>query len=471
MRYLIGGSGVGGLRALQEWVGQVPDTEVRPLVREAYRAYGVGAARAAIVLTWTAVCADLIGKVRQLHEQGEPEARALTEQVESVQQGSLDKTAVHTMQQVEGSLLDTAVALELIDATQRLHLERLREDRNLCAHPSLRPLGELFDPQPEYARAYLAAALDAVLVHPASQGRKVVDAFREHVRGTGFIGEPTHIAQVFYHRVRPAARRRVVDFAAKHALLELPVEGIEAVELADRMAVCLHVFAAQDRDLVRDAIARTCPRLLTAQPEVQLRAAGRLGDLEAFWSGADEALAGQLDALVRTAAAEHAQPVWWNRMLDGGQVGVLALAADAQARTALPGLEAAFTALPAHKRARVISYRPGPYFAGGLPVLMAGVLSFDQGEGFARTAVLPCAPYLTLEHHQELLTAWTNNGQCWGRQMPGYLIDLFHATAHLGDARLPSWRALLASIEQDVATYAVIAGGIGEPTQVPGTAA
>jgi hypothetical protein len=55
--------------------------------------------------------------------------------------------------------------------------------------------------------------------------------------------------------------------------------------------------------------------------------------------------------------------------------------------------------------------------------------------------------------------------------MPGYLIDLFHATAHLGDPRLPSWRALLASIEQDVATYAVIAGGIGEPTQVPGTAA
>lgn len=114
-------------------------------------------------------CADLIGKVRQLHEQGEPEARALTEQVESAQ-GNPDPAAVRIMRQVEGSLLQTAVALELIDATQERQLERLREDRNPCAHPSLRPLGELFDPQPEYARAHLAVALDAVLVHPASQG-------------------------------------------------------------------------------------------------------------------------------------------------------------------------------------------------------------------------------------------------------------------------------------------------------------
>lgn len=32
------------------------------------------------------MCADLIGKVRQLHEQGEPEARTLTQQVEEAQE-------------------------------------------------------------------------------------------------------------------------------------------------------------------------------------------------------------------------------------------------------------------------------------------------------------------------------------------------------------------------------------------------
>lgn len=119
----------------------------------------------------------------------------------------------------------------------------------------------------------------------------------------------------------------------------------------------------------------------------------------------------------------------------------------------------------------MIGFRAGPYFSGHLPALMADVRSFDEGELVARTAVLPCAPYLSLDQHQELLTAWTDHGQCWGRAMPAILVELFRATAHLGDARLPAWRALLASIEQDVAAYAAIAGGIGEPTQVPGTAA
>jgi hypothetical protein len=86
-------------------------------------------------------------------------------------------------------------------------------------------------------------------------------------------------------RVRPAARRRVTDFAAKHAMLELPVEGIAPSELADRMATCLTVFAAQDADLVRDAVTHNAQRLLTATAGIQLRAAGRLGTLEAFWSG------------------------------------------------------------------------------------------------------------------------------------------------------------------------------------------
>jgi hypothetical protein len=409
------------------------------------------------------VCADLIGKVRQLHEQGEGQAQTLVQQVESAQ-GRLDGAAVRTMQQVEGALLETALTLELIDATQKLQLERLREDRNLCAHPSLRPMGELFDPQPEYARAHLAAALDGVLVHPASQGRKIVETFADHVRDPGFIGEPVHIAQVFYHRVRPAARRRVADFAAKHALLELPVpEGIRAAELADRMAACLHVFAAQDHDLVREAIARACPRLLTAPTPVQLRAAGRLGDLEAFWSGTDEPMHSHLDALIRTAVADHAEA--WGKAIDPGELQVLALASDPQVRTALPGLEKAFIGLPAHKRAQVIAHRPSAYFAGHLAALMADAAGFDHGESLARTAVLPCAEHLTLEQNQELLTAWKDNPQCWGRAMPYHLVDLYQATEHLGDARMSAWRELLAGIDPSKPAYAVISAGIGEPTE------
>jgi hypothetical protein len=198
------------MRDLEEQIARVVNAEVRPLVREAYRCYTAGAARAAIVLTWTAVCADLIDKIATLQQSGEPEARDLTTAVESAQ-GSLSRDSVRAMQEVEGSLLETSRTLELIDVTQELHLERLREDRNLCAHSSLRPLGELFNPPLEYARAHLFVALDAVLVYPASQGRTVVKAFAAHVLDPAFVGDPEHIAHAFFRQVRPATQRRVVE--------------------------------------------------------------------------------------------------------------------------------------------------------------------------------------------------------------------------------------------------------------------
>ncbi|MFH9016636.1 hypothetical protein ACH4C6_35790 [Streptomyces sp. NPDC017943] len=45
---------------LEERVNRVFNPDLRPLVSEAYRCYVSGSARGAIVLTWTAVCADLI---------------------------------------------------------------------------------------------------------------------------------------------------------------------------------------------------------------------------------------------------------------------------------------------------------------------------------------------------------------------------------------------------------------------------
>lgn len=78
------------------------------------------------------------------------------------------------MQDVERELLAKTGALELIDAIERRQLERIREDRHLCAHPSLRPLGTFVMPSVECARAHLVTALEALLIHPPSQGRRAV---------------------------------------------------------------------------------------------------------------------------------------------------------------------------------------------------------------------------------------------------------------------------------------------------------
>lgn len=132
---------------LEVKINQVWHQEVRPLVAEAYRCYTMGSARASIVVTWTAVCADLIHKLHQLAEDGEGEAAAVVKKIDSAREKPDDKQAVRTMQEVENSLLDIAERLELVDFVQKRELERLKEDRNLAAHPLCAPWVSSSPPQ------------------------------------------------------------------------------------------------------------------------------------------------------------------------------------------------------------------------------------------------------------------------------------------------------------------------------------
>lgn len=444
---------------LEVQVARVANAEVRPLVTEAYRCYTTGTARAAIVLTWTAVCADLIDKIATLHQSGEGQAADLTKKVEAAR-GKLDHASVTSMQGVEASILDLAVTLELIDATQKVQLERLREDRNLCAHPSLRPLGELFVPSLEYARAHLVAALDAVLIHPASQGRKVVEAFAAHILNPGFVGDPLHIAHAFFRQVRPTARRKVVEFAARHAMLEpaLPDHPVVApADVADRMAQCLRIFAAEDRTLVVEMIKKFAERWSTLQVEVQRRTLVRLGDLDAFWSGMNDATRSHLDAMVRDIGErQKGKPYWEAPVLDASEAGALALVAIAEVRALLPSLETAMAGLSAPRRAEVISHRPCPYFAEFAASLLEEAPSFDDGWDIQHKAVLPCGAYMTEDQLRAALKAWAENSQCWGRGTPDNAVRLYHATAHLGLARDAEFREFISQLAERAETYGVV---------------
>ncbi|MEU7011883.1 hypothetical protein [Streptomyces sp. NPDC046332] len=427
---------------LDDLVNRVVNPDVRPLVKEAHRCYTIGAARAAIVLTWTATCADLIHKIEVLKEQGEPGARALVQDVERAQQpGELD--AVPLMLNVEKTILAVAEKLELVDRTQRTQLERLREDRNLCAHPSLRPLGELYVPTSEYARAHLGAALDAVLVHQPSQGRKVLNSFIAHVADPAFTFEADYLGHIFFDRVRPASRAKLVDFAAKFALLQIEDDSmpLAATMFADRMAQCLRLFADRDQPLAEAYLARHMPRLETAAPTVQLAALGRLGDLPAFWQALPEPMCTLYNAKITNIDTQ----IEANGFLQSDETRALALVAHPEVRARLPALTSAFEALEVTERTRVICARPDPYFLPYLPELLTGARIFEVGEFVARAAVLPSASLMSLEDTKAVLRAWWDNEKCktWGRTMPGHLVAFYYATAHLGTARDEIWRAHL----------------------------
>jgi hypothetical protein len=423
-------------------IPQVWSPDVRPLAEEAWRCYNAGAIRACIAATWTAVTADIITKLVRMADDGDAQAVPFRTALTDAQGKGLSKEGVRAMQTIEATLLDKAAEFELIDSIGARELERIREDRNLCAHPSLRTLGDVYEPRVEVARSHLAIALSALLTHPPTQGRKVLDEFSAYICDPLFVATLPHIQATFFDRVRTGTRSTIITFAAKHALLELdPAGRMSAIEHADRMAVALRAFAQRDRELVRTAVARQSERFQRLDGAALVRAFARLGGEDFLWSSVDQALVTRLQGLVDTPVTVQE----WDP-LPAEMTAVMGLAGSSFARERLPMLEPRFASLSWTQRLYVTAARPDPYFVPAVIQLIHEAGSWRSGEQAGRLLVVH-APFLTIETLRTALDAWCENGQCrQAAEMTSLAVSLFHATAHLGPARGPVFAEFLANV-------------------------
>ncbi|MFD0000243.1 hypothetical protein [Nocardia sp. NPDC127526] len=430
---------------LEILIGQVWSPDVRSLAEEAWRCYNAGAIRACIATTWTAVTADIITKIVQLADGGDRQAVVFRTSLASAQAKGLTQEGVRAMQQIENGLLGKATEFELIDSIGLRELQRIREDRNLCVHPSLRTLDDVYEPRAEIARGHLAVALTTLLTHPPVQGRKVLDEFSTYVCDPFFIASAPHIQAMFYDRVRSAARRNIVTFAAKHALLELdPTAQMPAVEHADRMAETLEALAQRDRELVRTEVEKLVNRFQTLDGATQLRAMIRLGVHDYFWDAMDQALVLRLEGLLYSRIPENDR-----EPLPSDAAAAIGVVRSRFAREKLPGLETRFTLLPWTDRMAVLmSAVPDPYFVPAVLQLVAEAGNFRAGEQ-AGTLLLRHAAFLGGSDLAAAMDAWCKNTQCrQAMEMPGSAVHLFHATAHLGKTRATAFSEFLTGVHE-----------------------
>jgi hypothetical protein len=427
---------------METLIRQVWSPDVRPLAAEAWRCYNAGATRACIAATWTAITADIITKLVWMADDGDTQAVPFRTTLRSAQGKGLNRDGVRAMQAIEATLLDKAAEFELIDSIGVRELERIREDRNLCVHPSLRALGDVYEPRPEVARGHLAIALNTLLTNPPTQGGKVLDEFSAYICDPLFVPTLPHIQATFFDRVRTATRSTITKFAAKHALLELdPAGRMPAVEHADRMATALLAFAQRDRELVRAAVAAQSERFQVLDGATQLRALARLGDQDFFWNSVDEALGTRLQGMVDTPVTVSE----WDP-LPAEHSAVMALILSPFARERLPVLEPRFTSLSWTQRLFVAAERPDPYFVPAVIQLIQEAPSWRSGNQ-AGLLLLHHAPFLTIETLRTVLGAWCANGECRrASDMPAFAVQLFQGTAHLGPERAPVFGEFLTKV-------------------------
>lgn len=159
------------LTDLDELCQMVRNSNSKTYLKEAITSYRAGAYRAAVTLTWIAVCVDIVEKIRELSLGNDAPARAI-----EVRLNGILPTDVVGMLAFERQVLDIACnELELISPIEKAHLERLKDDRNVCAHPTFSTDGTQFSPLPEVARAYIVQAASFLLINPPMKGKVVVD--------------------------------------------------------------------------------------------------------------------------------------------------------------------------------------------------------------------------------------------------------------------------------------------------------
>lgn len=149
----------------------------REYISESIQCYKAGAYRATIVNVWIAVVFDLVDKIRDLTLSGDGAAKEINTRFEGyiVQINKGNDQGVKNALEFERTIIATCgKELSFFDHQQMRDLQRLREDRHQCAHPSFQSAGIPHRPTAELARLHLRNAVEHVLSQPPVQGKAAI---------------------------------------------------------------------------------------------------------------------------------------------------------------------------------------------------------------------------------------------------------------------------------------------------------
>ena len=160
----------------------IKNSSAKNYIKEAIDSYRIGAYRSSVLVTWISICVDIIEKIKELSLSGDKLATELYEKINKIPDKSIDK-----MLSMEKQLLDIAYEkLELISLIEKRNLERIQEDRNLCAHPTFISDGDQFNPSPDICREYIQQAITYLLSQPPVKGKTVIKVIVDLINGETF---------------------------------------------------------------------------------------------------------------------------------------------------------------------------------------------------------------------------------------------------------------------------------------------
>ena len=202
----------------------------------------------------------------------------------------------------------------MCDGRDRTLFERLREDRNNCAHPILAGDRGHFKPTPELVRAHLAHALDRLLTRPPAQGKEALIRLWRDLHDAALPSDWRMAVALVHDRYIEHATETLLRAIARGAIRGLLHQddpfhlhdhpGYKETPIFDvrrGLLACLEAIAHVDRDLVDEATREYIRSLeeLGAQP-TQLTALLTVSWKNALWDKMPKPLRGQIKRVIES---------------------------------------------------------------------------------------------------------------------------------------------------------------------------
>ena len=241
---------------LEELVLKCRNKNAKELIAEAVTCYKAGAYRSAIVSAWNAVAYDFVAKLRELELTGDANAREKLALFERHIRANNYKGLLEYERQVLSWARDE---FQFITHQEFEDLDRLRNDRHRCAHPSMLDAVEVFTPPAELARLHIRSAVIHMLQHPPVQGKAALDLIWQKVSSPYFPDE-TQAAKVQLtgsplRRARPSLVRSVVTTLLK-SLINPDRSPLQIAPLAAALDATTELYPALSLGVIEAEINR-----------------------------------------------------------------------------------------------------------------------------------------------------------------------------------------------------------------------
>ncbi len=337
------------------------------------------------------------------------------------------------LQKFEADLLNKANSdLQLLAPHEYTALERLQDDRHLCAHPAFVVEDELYQPSPELVRLHILHALQYLLVHAPLQGKSAIDRFDADLLSSSFPVTPCEIGAFLRMRYLDRAKDVLVINLLK-AIISAPF-GSEHAKYAgktERLAVTVCEIA-KAKSTIYDAVM---PGFVADKLE-------RVTD----------------DVLLSICPFLESEPRIWDwfkepdrtrirRLLESADVEVLKTFSAFDAFAIVPLSEVLLkrfddfdetvqiSIIAAHPRKELVDRGLDIYAQAG---------SFRDAEQLGRSVILPLAKFLSAKDLETLLKAASANEQISrASDTPEILERLFERTKSLLPDSRPHWEGFV----------------------------